>query len=279
MSNSFFVNADFKQSFRELGLTSIEAVFAFRGDKNLSKDNLAGFRDRVQFYNKSPATTLFLKRYKKPPTFVQLKNWLSHHNRKSCGLSEFEQIKNLSQAGINTPKVVSYGQQWGFIFEKRSYIITENISNAESLERKLPDFFNDSAQSENLKSRRSFINKLADFVRKFHQTGYRHRDFYFSHIFYSDNGAFYLIDLARAFKPVILRRRFQIKDISQLYYSAPARHFSNTDRLRFYLKYTGRDILTNDDKAFIRKVVNKAKQMAKHNIKYKRPVPFAHRQQ
>jgi tRNA A-37 threonylcarbamoyl transferase component Bud32 len=275
MPNSFFVNADFEQSFRELGLTTIEAVFAFQGDKNLSKDNLADFRNRVQFTVNSPAAMLFLKRYKKPPIFVQLKNWLSHHSRKSCGLIEFEQIKKLSQAGINTPKIVSFGQQWGLFFEKRSFLVTEKIPNAESIERKLPYFFNGTIHPENLRLRRAFIRQLAIFIKKFHQTGYRHRDLYFSHIFYSDSGKFYLIDLARAFKPLLFRRRFLIKDIAQLHYSAPSQYFSNTERLRFYLGYVERDRLTNKDKVFIRKLLSKAQQMAKHNIKYKRPIPFA----
>ena len=139
------------------------------------------------------------------------------------------------EAGINTPKTIAYGRQWGVLFEKRSFIITEKIPEAESLEKKLPDCFNSPATIEKLKMRRNFIARLAGFIKKFHETNYRHRDLYFSHIFCSDNGKFYLIDLARAFRPIFLHRRFQIKDVAQIYYSAPAQYFSNTDRLRFYL--------------------------------------------
>jgi hypothetical protein len=283
MPNSFFVNADFEKSFRELGLTSIEAVFAFEGDRSLSKNNLAGFRKRLQFEIHSPlrrqnggqAITLFLKRYDKPPISLQLTNCLSHHSRKSCSLIEFEHISKLAEAGINTPKVVSYGQQWGLLLEKRSFLITEKIPDAQSLEQRLPDCFNGPAHGKKLKLRRNFIFQLAAFIRKFHQTNYRHRDLYFSHIFYSNSGEFYLIDLARAFKPIFFRRRFHIKDIAQLYYSAPARHFTNTERLRFYLSYVERNRLTNKDKKFIRKVLSKTKRMARHNIKHNRLVPFA----
>jgi hypothetical protein len=80
--------------------------------------------------------------------------------------------------------------------------------------------------------------------------------------------------LARVFKPMFLGRRFQIKDIAQVYYSAPGRHFSNTDRLRFYLGYAGRSRLTSDDKVFIRQVLNKVKRMERHNIKHGIEVPF-----
>jgi len=281
-SDSIFIDPDYQTPLSNLGLTSIDGVFSFNAAKNLVKDSLARYRSRLQLEINSPfrhktggqATTLFLKRYDKPPVLTQLKNWLSHRRRKSCSLIEFEQISELAAAGINTPKIVSYGQQWGTFFEKRSFIITEKIPNAESLERRLPVFFTGPATLENLKLRRAFIARLAGFVKRFHETDYRHRDLYFSHIFYSDSGDFYLIDLARAFKPILRHRRFQIKDIAQLFYSAPTKYFSNTYRLRFYLNYVGRDRLTNKDKIFIRNVVNKAQRMARHDLKHSRSVPF-----
>ena len=278
-SKSFFIDSDYKTAFSKSGLTSIEAVFSFDAAKNLTKSNLARFRSRLQFEIDSPqlpsSTTVFMKRYDRPPVFVQVKNWLSHHNRRSNALREFEAANKLTAAGINTPKVVSYGEQWSIIFEERSFIITEKIPDAESLERKLPDCFNGPATTENLKLRRNFIVQSAAFIRKFHETNYRHRDLYFSHIFYSDTGEFYLIDLARVFGPLVLRRRFQIKDIAQLYYSAPGKHFSKTDRMRFYMAYTGQKRLTKKDKIFIRKVINKAERMARHDIRHGRVVPFA----
>jgi hypothetical protein len=83
-----------------------------------------------------------------------------------------------------------------------------------------------------------------------------------------------LIDLARAFKPMLFRERFRVKDIAQLHYSAPGKYFSRTDRLRFYLRYAGQNKLTAKDKAFIRKIMKKTKSMAQHNIKHGRAVPF-----
>ncbi|MHC4751008.1 MAG: lipopolysaccharide kinase InaA family protein, partial [Planctomycetota bacterium] len=279
ISKSFFIKADFEPQFKKLTLISIDAVFSFNAAKNLTKNNLARFRSRLQFEIKSPVsrqpTTVFLKRYDLPPILVQLKNWLPARSRKSCSFLEFTSADELAAAGINTPNTIAYGEQWGALFEKRSFIITEKIPDSESLERKLPDCFGGPATAENLKMRRNFITRLAGFIKKFHETNYRHRDLYFSHIFYSDDGKFYLIDLARAFRPIVLHRRFQIKDIAQIYYSAPAQHFSNTDRLRFYIGYTRQSRLTSKDKIFIRKVINKAKRMARHDIKHGREVPFA----
>lgn len=279
ISKSFFIDADFELQFKKLGLTSIETIFSFNTAKNLAKKNLARFRSRLQFEVKLPdssrSKTLFLKRYDGPPIWIQLKNWLTAHGRKSCGSVEFETAQQLQESGIKTPGTVAYGTEWATFFEKRSFFITEKIPDADALERKLPDYFDGIDSVQNLKLRRKFITQLAAFIRKFHKTDFRHRDLYFSHIFHSENGSFYLIDLARAFRPVILARRYQIKDLAQMYYSAPGQYFSRTDRLRFFLNYTGRHKLTMTDKAFIRKVLKKVKLMARHNKKHGRQPPFA----
>ncbi len=277
-SDSFLIDSVYKSALDAPGLNSIDAVFSFDKAENLNKKNLARFRSRLQFEVTSPGTsspvTLFLKRYNAPPISHQLKNWFATHGRKSCSAIEFEWAQSLTETGINAPKTIAHGTQWGIIFEKRSFFITEKIPDAEALERKLPDYFNGPDTIQNIKRRREFIVRLAIFTKKFHETDFRHRDLYLSHIFYSDNGVFYLIDLARAFKPLVFGKRFQIKDIAQLYYSSPAKYFSKTDRLRFYKNYTGRGKITKADRDFIRKVIKKVKQMARHDKKHGREAPF-----
>ena len=278
ITKSFFIDPDYRAALGRLGLTSIDAVFSFGAAEDLAKKSLAAFRSRLKFEIDGPSpsrpTTVFLKRYNFPPAAHQLTNWLAARGRKSCGGLEYAVTSELSAAGIGTPKPICYGEQWGALFEKRSFIITEKIADAEALERRLPPCFSEPATSENLRLRRSFIAQLASFIRKFHQTEYRHRDLYLSHIFYNDKGSFFLIDLARAFKPRLLGRRFQIKDLAQLYYSAPGRHFSRMDRLRFYVGYTGRRQLTGQDKVLVRRVIDKAERIAQRERKYGRQVPF-----
>jgi len=274
ISKSVFIDTDYQRQLSRLGLTTIDAVFDFNAGKNLAKDNLSKYRSRLQFQIDSPPRILFLKRYDRPPVSVQIKNWLTARRRVSCSFLDFEPADKLTAMGINTPSTIAYGWQWGRLFERRSFCITEKIPNAESLERKLPDYFNAPPTAENLRMRRNFIRRLAAFIKKFHNTNYRHRDLYLCHIFYSDDDRFHLIDLARAFKPFLLAERFRVKDIAQIYYSAPGSSFSGTDRLRFYFALTGRRKLNIKDKVFIRKVINKAKRIARRDIKHGRDVPF-----
>jgi len=269
IADSFLVDPNYGDPLAGVGLTSIDAVFAFDAARNLTKSNLAGYRSRLQFEIDSPQsarpTTVFLKRYDRPPIPVQFGNLLRHRSRKSCASCEFEPICELSAAGIRTPRVIAYGAQWAGLLENRSFIVTEKIPDADAIERRLPDCFDAAATAANLRARKDFIAGLARFVRRFHATGYRHRDLYFAHIFHDARGDFHLIDLARAFRPVLLKERFRLKDIAQLHYSAPGARFSGSDRLRFYLAYTGRKTLGRRDKAFIRRVVAKANRMARHD--------------
>jgi hypothetical protein len=275
VSDDFFADADYAEALGKLGLNTFDDIFNFDAGKNLAKANLAKYRTRIQFDLDAPRTTLFLKRYNRPPISTQIKNWLHHYRRLSTSDFDNSAAEQLSAVGIGTPKTIARGRQWGLVFERRSFIITEKIPNAQALERKLPDFFGKERSTKNLKQRREFIKKLADFIRRFHESGFRHCDLYFSHIFHTAESKFYLIDLQRVFKPLLLTQRSRIKDIAQLYYSAPAKYFSLTDRLRFYIRYTGTKNLTRRDKRFIRKVNARAERTATHDANHGRAVGFA----
>jgi hypothetical protein len=262
----FYIRSDFAECFKTLGIKTIDDVFAFAGGKNLAKKNLAAFRQRIMFETGNPETVLFLKRYQNIPVLKQIKNWFARRKRISmadCDRIPAEILKNL---GINTPKTVAFGTQWQGIFERRSFIITEKIPASHSLEKKLPSSFYD--------DRKNFIESLAEFVKKFHSTGFRHRDLYLCHIFCDTSGNFTLIDLSRVFSPRVFSKRFLVKDLTQLYYSSPGRSVTKADRLRFYLSYMQKDKISRRDKIIIRKIKSKARQMAKHDRKHNRIPPF-----
>ncbi len=274
LSQSVVVDADYEKAFRQLGLLSIDDIFSFDKGENLSKSTLPSFRTRLMFQIGSPKTILFLKRYDNPPVLAQLKNWFSARRKESLGFSDFRIAEKLQSLGINTPKTVCYGWEDGTFFERKSFSVTEQIPDAQSLEKKLPPCFYASPSCEKRQQCRVFIRKLAGFIRKFHDTKFRHRDLYLSHIFYSNSGTFYLIDLSRTFKPIFLSERFRRKDLAQLFYSSPSKYFSKADRLRFYLALSGQNKLDNKGKRFINKVLQKTKQMARHDKKHGRIAPF-----
>jgi hypothetical protein len=263
---NFHVRIDFVDCFRKLGLKNIDDIFSFSGGKNLTKDELAAFRQRIMFNTDSPKVVLFLKRYQDVPKSRQLKNWLIRRKRISTMSCDLQPAENLKSFGINTPKTIAFGREWKGLFEKRSFIITEKIPGSASLEEKLPDGFS--------RQRKNFIESLAAFVQKFHKTGYRHRDLYLCHIFCNPQGQFTLIDLNRVFKPLFFSQKYRLKDLAQLYYSAPGKIFTKADRLRFFLAYLQKNKLSKRDKILIKKIKSKAQGMAKHDKKHGRIPPF-----
>ncbi len=274
VSAGFQVCSRFRDGLASLGLTSLDAVFAFEAGRDMAKLNIGRFRKRLVFEavptGGDRPVRIYLKRYDRPPMLAQIRNWLCHHCRKSFAQLERRTADQLAAAGINTPRVIACGERWGVLFEQVSFLMTEEVRDSRSLESRPPACFVGPAVP---RKQRDFITAFASFIRRFHETGYRHRDLYLSHIFCSDDGEFCLIDLARASRP-IRRRRFQVKDIAQLHYSAPAHFVTRTDRLRFYLAYVDRPRLLSQDKAFIRKVVRKALRMARHNRKRGHLIPF-----
>lgn len=272
--DTFCIAEDAKEAFEEVGLTSIEAVFAFAGDVNLVKKSLASYRSRLRFQTEHSVYAFFMKRYDRPPILAQLRNWLDGRARLSCSMMELETLLDLQRHGIGAPRPVAFGQTWGQWLEQKSFLVTEEIPEAESLERRLPACFDERTRPENLRKCRRFIRQLAAFVRSFHDLGYRHRDLYLAHIFLDRQDRLFLLDLARAFKPRIFKRRFLVKDLAQIHYSMPAGDFTRSDRLRFYLSYIGRDCLGPRDKAMLKHVTRRARRMARHNIKHGGTVPF-----
>lgn len=271
----FWVADRFRETLAQHGLTSLEAVFACESGRDLAKPNLDRFRRRLQLDvqpNGSHPVRVFVKRYDRPPWLAQMRNWFLHHRRRSYARMERETAERLAACGIPTPRVVACGEQWGLLFERRSFLVTEEIPDSEALERRLPPCFDEAAPAGRA-VRRAFIRRLGAFIGRFHNTGFRHRDLYLSHIFCSRDGTFSLIDLARASRP-IRQRRFRVKDIAQLHFSAPATRFSRTDRLRFYLAYAGHRRLRPSDKVFLGRVVRKGVRMARHSVRHGARVPF-----
>jgi hypothetical protein len=269
----FWVAEEFKQAFDGLGMTSVDGVFAFDQGHELVKANIASFRSRTAFDTSDPASTLFLKRYDQAPRILQLKNWLQGRKRRSNSMIELEPIVRLAAQGIGVPRPVAHGQTWHGLFETRSFLATEKIPNAQSLEKQLPPCFASKRQIH-LKAQRDFLRTLAQFVRRFHDLGYRHRDLYLSHIFRNLQGELFLIDLARAFQPRLRQARFLSKDLAQLYFSLPGYAFTKTDRLRLYMAYVQQNRLTARDKRFIKKLLARVTRMTRHDLKRGKTVPY-----
>jgi len=121
----------------------------------------------------------------------------------------------------------------------------------------------------------SLLDDVAHIARRMHDAGLHHQDFYLTHLLLPDvpdrptggkegGTGIHVIDLGRARYRRRLSRRWIVKDLAQLNYSA--RLLTHSDRRRFLELYLGRP-LTLADRPFVRRIVRKSAAIARHSRK------------
>ncbi|MHC5083300.1 MAG: lipopolysaccharide kinase InaA family protein [Planctomycetota bacterium] len=270
----FFADPAFLPQLKESSLATMDEVFAARGE-DINPQFLPAHRARMRLTLAPDGPVVYLKRYDNPPKSEQIKNWIEHKHRATTDVYDWQPIAHMERNNIACPHTIAYGHEWNGLFEKRSFIIIQELAGADPLEEKLPDCLTIPATTPAaVKERKKFIHHLSDFVSQFHATGYRHRDLYLCHIFLDTDGKFHLIDLQRLIKPILFSERYRMKDLTQLFYSTPGDCINRTDRLRFFLRYLNKQKLSTCDRLLIKRIVAKAHRIAKRDKKRNRLVPF-----
>jgi len=235
------------------GWTSIAAVFEHQVGERLDKQGLASWRQRwrvrlVGSPTEDEARTFYLKRFEHPPWTVQLARLRRGFWRTSTGGIEWLNARRLSDAGIACARAAAFGEQMVGPVERRSFVLLAEVPGR-SLERWVPAAVPPPREESDRRGRRALLDALARFVGRFHAAGFVHRDLYLCHVFLTaadstgypdlraDPEPFALIDLQRVFQPRFRKRRWVVKDLAALAYSAPADRISRWERLRFLCRY------------------------------------------
>ncbi|MDZ7841781.1 MAG: lipopolysaccharide core heptose(I) kinase RfaP [Gammaproteobacteria bacterium] len=156
--------------------------------------------------------------------------------------NEWLAVHLLKAMGIPTMDAVACGYGRG-LANRESFIVTRELSGMISLEeyaeREQTRIGGDPAL------RRELLRRVATTARALHGNGINHRDFYLCHFLFTPPGpdqgpgTLHVIDLHRAQVRHRTPRRWRIKDIAGLYYSAFGVELTHRDRLRFIRAYTG----------------------------------------
>ena len=140
----------------------------------------------------------------------------------------------LKQIPISTMNVVAYGEKGWNPAKLKSFVITEELKQTISLEDYCLNWLD---EKPSISIRRSLIREVANFASSIHAHGVCHRDLYLCHFLLHKDGDYFpklsLIDLHRALLRKKLPKRWIIKDIAGLYYSAMGIGLSKRDLLRF----------------------------------------------
>ncbi|MEP0201145.1 MAG: lipopolysaccharide core heptose(I) kinase RfaP [Halioglobus sp.] len=159
--------------------------------------------------------------------------------------NEYHAIRKLESLGVDTLSVAAYAQVGLNPAHKQSLLVTDDLVGTISLE----DFCaNWSRIAPSSVVRRRIIHTLASMSRAMHDAGINHRDYYLCH-FHLDLASLeqaqlrcHLIDLHRAQMRKVVPKRWRIKDLAGLYFSAMDCGICERDLLRFVAAYSGQSL-------------------------------------
>ena len=159
--------------------------------------------------------------------------------------NEYVAVEKLRELGVDTMSVAAYASKGYNPAAIHSLIVTDDLVGTISLEDYCAQWM---THPPALSTRLGLIKKLADSARRMHGAGINHRDFYICH-FHLDPESLNsrtagpadirccLIDLHRAQMRKDVPRRWRVKDLAGLYFSAMDIGLTRRDLLRFMRHY------------------------------------------
>ena len=256
------------------GWRTLDDVFRLKNGGRLSKPGLPQWRERLRaalIGASGRKVAVYVKRFRNIPLTEQIRRCWGREPSRGTAWTEWTWLCELTRAGIPAPEPIAYGEEVVGWWERRSAVVMSAVGGV-SLERWC------AAHRAPLPAKVSDV--LVDLVARFHTLGITHRDLYLSHIFGealdTDAPRLSIIDLQRVVRMGRRRRRWIVKDLAALNYSAPPAAASPRDRLRWLKRYLS--MCRNDrsrvgsrlerrDRVLVRRVVGKTEQMRRHDAR------------
>ena len=189
-----------------------------------------------------------------------LKNLLYFRLPVIGAFNEWHGIHHLTRLGIKTLTAAGYGTLGGNPAKRRSFILTDEITDTVSLEELCKEWsVSPPSTPAEIRFKRWLITRTAQIARDIHNSGANHRDFYLCHfllkrgytdgVLDTDKCQLYVIDLHRMQIRKRTPTRWVVKDIAGLYFSSKDIGLTSRDLFRFvkiYRSATLRDALLSD---------------------------------
>lgn len=267
-----------KQSFAELfescGLTSFSALMC--QPELLSAK--AARSDRLTFRFELPATlagsisnVFYLKWHGRAPWKDYVKPWLQGKTAIVGAWNEWLAMHHFQTAGVPSMKPVAYGE-----YGAESFVIIEGLQGYAKLGDLLKRYEHRSFSTSAVQI---LIDTLALQTARMHAAYLHHQDYYLGHLMIESRWEAQLlgaeplsgrpdlrvIDLGRALKQRSLMRRWIVKDLAQLDYSA--RICPQSWRSRFFVTYLN-SLYAPDSRGLLRAVLRKSARIAQHSRKH-----------
>ena len=193
-------------------------------------------------------------------------------------LNEYRALVRLKELGVPTMTPAACGCRGRDPAHLESFLITDELADMVDLETLFSERRNDPPPSQ---LRHAFLRAVAESAGKMHRGGVNHRDCYLCHYLTPRTGAdfgkcVYVIDLHRAQLRKRVPRRYLVKDLGGLCFSAFDAGLSRRDALRFIRSYSGRKLRAEfrENAALWRAVLRCAEKL--YFKEFHRPAPGLH---
>lgn len=212
---------------------------------------------------------IFVKRHLGCGWSEVLKEWYRLRKPVVSARTEWEGAEILQQAGLRVPSVLGKGERGQYPHKMESFVVLEALEVHETLEHFKPGWLGLTG-SRWVALKRALIAEVSRMCRTMHACGINHRDLYINHFLISRDYLrswasgkplpLYLIDLHRVQQRPTVPRRWLMKDLSSLLFSALDIGLSSTDCVRFLSAYLGADWRKqlSEDREFWRKILKRA---------------------
>jgi len=265
---AMWLDGRFGPPLERAGLGSFEAVMASAGGRCLrALSDRENWRLELDEGHPKPRG-VYLKKHHVRTLGSRLRAVLGGGPGPTPGRVEAENVRRLDAEGIDVMRLVAYGEKLHEDGLQESFVLTEELAGYLPLDDFIRGRFAPRRQDRAGPRDRDLhrlICQVADMVRRFHAAGFNHRDLYCCHFFVREPepGRFEirLIDLQRVQCRRWFRRRWLVKDLAQLAWSAPWDRIGCAQRLAFLRRYLGVPRLTTRHRRLIRRVLAKQQSM------------------
>jgi heptose I phosphotransferase len=246
-----YINQKYREALEAADLLNLQSLFS-RDDLSAVKDTLES-RQTMKYENGE--SVFYIKRY---PIRTQSGSRFNLVSKSftSLAMREWHVLNRLQDLDVPTMQTAACLES-----PTQAALITAGLDAPRTLE--------EIAQNQwaelSLTRRNSFSNSVGQILRKMHDGGVNHRDFYLVHLRVSEDDQLYVTDLNRADIRKFVGRRWRVKDLAALAFSAPST-ISNTDRARCFKAYVNGERLGKHRKLILA-VLRRANAMKTHTQK------------
>jgi len=253
---NLIVNSQYSDLLRQNNIETAQALFDIDSDAVKSVVKERG-TSRAFLSDGDKQIEVFIKRYSPVPLKEKLKLKLFRKPATADAFDEWGAITTFHENDLNTMIPIAVGRIGG---------ITCNLTLGIQDYVRASDLF-ESFTEKDFDRKRNLLKNMAELSGKMHSINLVHQDLYLVHFFVkeNENDAVYLIDLQRTLIQKKMGRRWHVKDLAQLLFSA-APFVDQGDIDYFWDIYTGIvGVELRSDKAFIRSVKSKSDRITKRD--------------